>query len=426
MCAVRPDIASVLESLRRTRRPDLRQLIDAARLEGLAPAAVPDAVEPYRWFVARVGEGIKLTSAGWLPPAVVVETMQHFGWDARWFGKGNREESARPVAELRETARRLGLVRVYRGELRPTDVGRRLRDDPPGLWTHIAARLPLAADDPDRFATVVWLLAVAAGRSRDGQRLVADVLTSFGWARVPGRPLETTDAFGIIVDTWHVFDCLGLTQWTRDVGREILPAGVELARASLMADEPAPRRAARPVPAFELEVTLRDVEPAIWRRIVVPQAVPLRRLHDLLQAAMGWENSHLYLFDIDGRRYGDLEDFEEIGDLGTKLAEVVGPGSVFRYDYDFGDGWEHDVRVVGTATSDVPRCLDGARACPPEDCGGWPGYEHLLEVFADPDHPERDDLRDWLGRDLDPEAFDVQATDAAIRSAARGGRSRRH
>jgi mRNA-degrading endonuclease RelE of RelBE toxin-antitoxin system len=367
-----PDIAAAVESLRHTGRPDLRQLIAAARLDGPAPAAVPEAVEPYRWFLTRIANGIRLTSAGWLPPAVVVETMQHLGRDAGWIGKGNREDLTRPVAELRETARRLGLVRVHRGELRCTDAGRRLRADPAGLWAHVAGRLPVAAHDPERFATVVWLLAVAAGRSADGQHLVADVMTSCGWARSSGEPLDSTDAFGAIVDTWRVFDCLGLTQWRRDVGGELLPAGVALAQASLVADEPAPRRAVRPVPSFELEVTLHDVEPRVWRRIVVPQSVPLRRLHDLLQAAMGWDDGHLYLFVIDGRRYGDLEDIDDIGDLGTRLADVAGPGAVFRYDYDFGDGWEHDIRVVGTTTSEGPHCLDGARVCPPEDCGGPP------------------------------------------------------
>jgi hypothetical protein len=175
----------------------------------------------------------------------------------------------------------------------------------------------------------------------------------------------------------------------------------------------------RSVESFELELTLRDVEPPVWRRIVVPQSVTLHRLHGLIQAAMGWENSHLHLFAIDGRDYGDPEDGDDMGDLRTRLSDVVAPGSVFRYDYDFGDGWEHDVQVLGTTTSDEPRCLDGARACPPEDCGGPPGYEDLLEVLADPEHPDNDDLRDWLGSEFDPEVFDVAAADAAVRSVAR-------
>jgi hypothetical protein len=92
---------------------------------------------------------------------------------------------------------------------------------------------------------------------------------------------------------------------------------------------------------------------------------------------------------------------------------------VFRYDYDFGDGWEHDVRVVGRTAADGPHCLDGERACPPEDCGGPHGYARLLEVLADPAHPEHAEVADWLGRPLEPEAFDPEAVDLALRAMPR-------
>ena len=176
------------------------------------------------------------------------------------------------------------------------------------------------------------------------------------------------------------------------------------------------------VAALELKVSLRDVEPRVWRRIVIPASISLRDLHEVLQAAMGWDDAHLYLFAIGAVDFGDVEDMDELGDVRTQLADLVAPGVTFRYDYDFGDGWEHDVRVLRTTVTDGPHCLDGARACPPEDCGGPQGYAHLLEVLADPGHPDHDELDEWIGRPVDPEAFDLHAVDAALRSLERRGR----
>src|SRR5688572_7632811 len=159
---MRPELVDLLERLRSS---GLSPIIDAADLDGEPPQPEPDVVEPYRWFMARLGDGVKLTAAGYLPPALVRETMQTLGWDAAWYGAANREQQT-PVAELRDTARRLGLVRVHRSQLMPTTLGRRLAEDPAGLWRHVASRLPLAREHTDRVAGLLWLLAVAAGRPR--------------------------------------------------------------------------------------------------------------------------------------------------------------------------------------------------------------------------------------------------------------------
>jgi hypothetical protein len=423
---MRSDVVELLARLRASRRPELFELIAGAQLDGTdAPAAWPDVVEPYRWFLERLGDGVKLTGAGYLPPALVAETMQHLGWDADWIGKGNREDLTTPVAELRETARQLGLVRVHRGQLRVTTAGRRLSSDPAGLWQHIAARLPLGRGAAERQAGMLWLLAVAGG-SPEADELVAQGLWALGWAEGrTGRPLDRHQAFAAYRDTWVVLDQLGVLgpRWRAD-RQPSSQAAIDLARTALLTPEqpPAPRRATAPVAALELEITVRDVEPRVWRRIVVPASISLRALHDVLQVTMGWENSHLYLFAIGDTDYGDVEDMDELGDVHTKLADLVAPGDTFRYDYDFGDGWEHDVRVLRTTTADGAHCLDGAGACPPEDCGGPGGYEHLLEVLADPAHPEHDELVEWIGRPVDPEAFDPEAVDAALRSRPRLGR----
>lgn len=416
---MRPDVLELLDALRGSRRAELLRTVTAARLDGEPPAPEPDVVEPYRWFLSRIGDGVTLTGAGYLPPALVGETMRVLGWDADWIGTATREDTTRPVAELRDTARRLGLVRVYRNELRPTPAGRRLAGDPVGLWWHLAARLPLGRGEPNRVAGLLWLLAVAAGRPHP-EVAVAQGMDALGWvAGATGQPLDSSAAFLAVRDTmWTVFDRLGvLGTWRdRDRDRPPSPSAVALARAALLHEEPpAPVKA---VPAVELTVTLRDVEPPVWRRIVVPARTTLRGLDGLLQAAMGWQGTHLSLFELDGRPYGEVEDMDELGDPRSVVVGSLPVGSSFRWDYDFGDGWEHDVRVESHGTAEAPTCLAGARACPPEDSGGPHGYARLLEILADPRHPEHRDAVEWLGGRLDPERFDPAEATRRMRRRA--------
>lgn len=204
---MRSDVAELIHRLRASGQAELLGLIGEAQLDVPdTPPAWPDIVEPYRWFLERLGDGVKLTGAGYLPPALVVETMQHLGWDAGWIGKGNREDLTVPVAELRGTARRLGLVRVHRGHLRTTAIGRRLITDPVGVWQHLATRLPLGRSDAERQAGLLWLLALAGGTA-DADALVARGLWELGWADGrTGRQVVSHQAFGLYRDTWAVFD----------------------------------------------------------------------------------------------------------------------------------------------------------------------------------------------------------------------------
>jgi len=139
---------------------------------------------------------------------------------------------------------------------------------------------------------------------------------------------------------------------------------------------------------------------------------------------MGWTNSHIYEFEIDGQRFTDLETWEpfdeddEPGDSEiTRLRDLqLKERSCFTYLYDFGDYWLHDVMVEEVVPlpkgQRLPRCMAGARACPPEDCGGTHGYFELLEALHDPSHPEHDGYRVWVGGDFDPEAFDLRWVNA--------------
>ena len=185
----------------------------------------------------------------------------------------------------------------------------------------------------------------------------------------------------------------------------------------------AKRASAPPKSVYRLKISLCDAKPAIWRRIEVPDNTRLDHLHLMIQAAMGWSNGHLHMFEIDGQHLGmRLDDFGNDIDDEKKhqLGDLVCREKVrFRYIYDFGDNWEHDVVVEKITPPEpgakYPRCTAGARACPPEDVGSTWGYAEFLKAIKDPEHDERDSMLEWIGGQFDPEAFDVQDADAAVR-----------
>jgi hypothetical protein len=173
---------------------------------------------------------------------------------------------------------------------------------------------------------------------------------------------------------------------------------------------------------FQLRVTLDEVTPEVWRRLTVPGGYTLDRLHRVLQYAMGWQNYHLHSFDIDDEQYGEPDpdgELELLDEMDYRLDDVARAGTRIRYTYDFGDWWEHDVvveEVRAALPGDAhPDCLDGARACPPEDVGGPVGYADFLAALADADHPRHGEMTEWIGRTFDPEAFDIARTSTLLR-----------
>ena len=172
---------------------------------------------------------------------------------------------------------------------------------------------------------------------------------------------------------------------------------------------------------YQFKITLLGVTPAIWRRIQVKDC-PLDKLHEHIQTAMGWTNSHLHQFDINGERYGDpelLDDgFEDIAcsdSTKTNLSEILPKTKkrfVLKYEYDFGDGWKHEVLFEGGPTVDpkakYPLCLEGERACPPEDCGGVWGYCDFLEAIGDKKHEQHHAMLEWVGGRYASEAFNAK------------------
>jgi len=176
-----------------------------------------------------------------------------------------------------------------------------------------------------------------------------------------------------------------------------------------------------------LKVTLRQVKPPVWRRIEVPSDMKLSDLADVLEAAMGWLGGHLHSFEAHGVLYKtpDGESFgfhRPRGERKARLGEVLpAVKSKMRWDYDFGDGWEHDVVVeaIEPARSDVtfPVCLTGKRACPPEDCGNPSGYGNLVAALSDATHEAHEELAERVGPDFDPTVFDADEATEHMRAA---------
>ncbi len=153
------------------------------------------------------------------------------------------------------------------------------------------------------------------------------------------------------------------------------------------------------------------VEPPVWRRIVVPAEATLREVHDWVQTAMGWQDSHLHEWEVAGKRFGFPDPDADAGDdAKVRLLGVAAEGESLTYLYDFGDGWRHTVRVDAVLppaqAGAVPRCEAGERACPPEDVGGLPGYTELVSALRNPDAASEwaQELGDAYP-DFDPERF---------------------
>jgi hypothetical protein len=181
-------------------------------------------------------------------------------------------------------------------------------------------------------------------------------------------------------------------------------------------------------PVYQLKVVLIGSKPAVWRRLQVPGNANLGWLHAVLQVAMGWTNSHLHHFFVGETRYSDPRFDHDMGfndepdpdEAKATLAQAVPnkPGFEFEYEYDFGDSWAHKITVekaTDVTASTIALCLEGARACPPEDCGGVCGYANLLKILKNRKHPEHKDMKEWIGGVWDTEAFDLAKTNTWLR-----------
>ena len=178
-------------------------------------------------------------------------------------------------------------------------------------------------------------------------------------------------------------------------------------------------------PIYQLKISLDGFRPLIWRRFLVSSNIPLNRLHDTIQIVMGWTNSHLHMFEIDGQVFGDPQD-DEFGEMGTldetdyRIRKVIErEGQQFQYEYDFGDSWRHTLLLEKILPPDptmhLPVCLQGKGACPPEDVGGIGGYANFLKALLDPEHEEHEEYLTWIGGKFAPNAFDLELVNQRLR-----------
>lgn len=188
---------------------------------------------------------------------------------------------------------------------------------------------------------------------------------------------------------------------------------------------------------IRLEAQIVGIEPAITRTLELPRDLNFAQLHEVLQAAFGWTDSHLHQFHVGGLTIGAPEAIED-EDYGPRVFEAtqvqlkdltfpyeIDPALTMMYQYDFGDDWQHKLLLRRAEIEEgvkYPRCIAGSRAAPPEDVGGYSSYADFLEAWLDPEHEDHKDNRRWAGKKFDPERFDLDATNKAIAKAMRASR----
>ena len=173
-----------------------------------------------------------------------------------------------------------------------------------------------------------------------------------------------------------------------------------------------------------LRVELDYTDPVIWRKISVPSDCTLGELHDVIQVAFGWENSHLHEFEFKKRRFSTTDMPDDLIGFGDVIEDensisvgklLTRKGSKLRYTYDFGDNWTHTIvrEEVDSKGGSLPAVLDGELACPPEDCGGVYGYYQMLDAIDDEEHPDHDHYVEWIGP-VDETSFDAQQANRTL------------
>ncbi|MBI4547211.1 MAG: plasmid pRiA4b ORF-3 family protein [Ignavibacteriae bacterium] len=179
---------------------------------------------------------------------------------------------------------------------------------------------------------------------------------------------------------------------------------------------------------YQLKITLKHSQPPIWRRVQVPANISLHQLHQVIQVVMGWTNSHLHQFIVHGVFYGDDDpefglgsEMEFVSEHQTDLDQMVSTEKEkFIYEYDFGDGWEHQIVLEKILPPEpnrnYPTCLTGKRACPPEDVGGVWGYDSFLETIKNKKHPEHRAMLEWVGGPFDPEEFKLEEVNEELKN----------
>jgi Plasmid pRiA4b ORF-3-like protein len=427
--------------------PELTGAADQAKLTG-----------QIREFLAWLGDGRKLTQTGRIGLADARHLVGLLGTGDTIDEKiGDRVFKTKSSEELGgltlivEWAKAARLVRVTRSKLVPVRKNAGLADTPLDLVVKLLDAFPKLGKA--LFPRGHWRQSLVGDEWTD---ISAELLTALLRQPGPGHLDSLSGLADDMIEARYMLD--GLTPEQRDRLRRTNAADVRFAMSALHAlgaavlerntDEVSEygtpdwskgtveltalgRYTIRRVrgmtapgdPVLRIRVTLLDTDsPEVWREVLVPAAYTLDRVHMVIQEAMGWQESHLHEFRISGREYGRTdyldENFGTLEERTFRLGDLVKPGDVAEYRYDFGDCWDHELAIEAAEPAadgiEYPACTAGEGACPPEDAGGTGGFADLKETLAGPPGPERDEIRAWTGEDYDPVRFDLAAANAAV------------
>lgn len=411
-----------------------------------AAAGQAPLIGQLRSFLAWVGPGRKLTSTGRIGLADARHLVELLGTgdtiDPEIGGRVFKTKSSEDLAYLSRIvawAKAARLVRVTGTTLVPVKKNAVLAERPLDLVLALLEAYPRLGKP--LFPRNTWRASLVGDEFTGiSQELITALLRSAG-------PCPLDELNGIAWDAIEArYVLAGLTEVQHDSLRRTIATDITIAMAALhvlgivVLDRQAGtagltelgRYAVRRVrgmaqpgdPVLQVRVTLADVDdPPVWRRVLIPAGYTLDRVHAIIQASMGWEESHLHMFRIKGREYGPAyldAELETLDERQFRIGDLIKPGHRAGYEYDFGDGWEHELAVEASAVADAdtvyPACTGGEGACPPEDCGGPGGFADLKDLLAGPPSAERDEMRAWAGEDYDPAHFDLAAARAAVAS----------
>jgi hypothetical protein len=183
---------------------------------------------------------------------------------------------------------------------------------------------------------------------------------------------------------------------------------------------------------YQMKISLDFIRPEIWRSFVVDSSILLDDFHNIIQNIMGWTNTHLYGFNIKNEDYSPIDEDSDPSEKDSKIFSLrqleLQEKDQIRYTYDFGDDWQHTIILEKVLQPDnkmqTPYCLDGARNCPPEDCGSTPGYEGIVEAMKTPKSKAAKEFIEWLGEPYDPEKFNKDEINEILTPAKKKARKR--
>ena len=403
-----------------------------------------------RSFLDWLGEGRKLTQTGRIGLADARHLVELLGTgdvvDPEIGGKTFKTTSSEELSHLTaivEWAKATRLIRATGTRLAPVKKNAALADRPLDLVLAMLAAYPKLGKS--LFPRSTWRQSIVGDEFTD---ISGELLTALLVSPGPCALATLSDAAYDMIAARYALR--RLTEQQHDFLRRTVAVDIRIAMSALhllgivvlddgpdheKADDSAEltalgRYAIRRVRGMaqpgdtllQVRITLADVaDPPVWRRVLIPSAYPLDRVHSVIQAAMGWQNSHLHAFRLGDQSYAAPDPDDEMGYLDEtkfRLGDLVAGMDRIDYEYDFGDGWDHalviEARAVAQDGAVYPACVAGEGACPPEDCGGSPGFAEFKAVLAGPPSTERDALLEWAGGAYDPGRFDVSAANAAV------------